>query len=139
MKADGIHLDQKILYAVHAPETFTVSKVKKKLEKDYEGFITQKEAGCWLTMKEWIFVLKCPREGIPSEIIEIVANLDGVNGIKTRIWGMEDIEGFVAAWAPPPIPGDLLDQMKSATEQLQRQGKKSLWIMNKIESVSILE
>lgn len=123
LKADAIHLDNKTIYALHAPENFNLTKVLNKLKSDYEGFIELKEAGSWPAITQWMFVLKSDRKGIPSDIIDLITTLDGEHGISTGVWGMKDIEGFALAWAPPEIPSETIEQLRSSVLQLQRQGK----------------
>ncbi|MGW7162636.1 hypothetical protein [Paenibacillus taichungensis] len=123
LKADAIHLDNKTIYAVHAPEKFDLTKVINKLKSDYEGFIELKKAGRWSAITQWIFVLKSDRKGIPSDIMDFITTLDGEHGISTGIWGMKDIEGMALDWTPPEIPGQTMELLRSSVLQLQRQGK----------------
>jgi hypothetical protein len=120
MKADGILIDNKTIFAVHAPETFKEANVLKKLDDDYKGFIEEKKQGNWKAIKKWIFVVKSDRKGITSKILDYISNVDGEHKVHTGIWGMEDIQRYALEWAPPELPGEAFDNLKSFAHSLQQ-------------------
>ena len=119
-KVDGVltQNNHHAAFAIYAPEIIKLEKVINKLQSDYDGFIEARDT--WKDIDTWVFVFKSERLGVPSDVISEIASLDGIDGISTYLFTLEDIELLLDNRKRPHISFETLNSTYSIVTQLKR-------------------
>lgn len=90
-KCDGYLIPEKRLFAVYAPQTFTLSAAKKKVAEDVRGALSAWDGSAAFAF--WTLVYNCPgQDGVPSPLLQHALELFGSVTVQPEFWGQTHLQ-----------------------------------------------